>query len=35
MADDGRSVVVVTHETAVTDRADRILRLHDGRLEPA
>jgi ABC-type lipoprotein export system ATPase subunit len=31
-ADAGRAVVVVTHETEVTARADRVLELRDGRL---
>jgi ABC-type lipoprotein export system ATPase subunit len=31
-AGDGRAVVVVTHETAVTDAADRVVELRDGRL---
>jgi ABC-type lipoprotein export system ATPase subunit len=33
-ADDGRAVVLVTHEEAATSAADRVLRLVDGRLEP-
>jgi ABC-type lipoprotein export system ATPase subunit len=33
-ADDGRAVVLVTHEEAATSTADRVLRLVDGRLEP-
>jgi ABC-type lipoprotein export system ATPase subunit len=33
-ADEGRGVVMVTHETAASSRADRVLVLHDGRLEP-
>jgi len=32
-ADAGRAVVVVTHETEATARADRVLELRDGRLE--
>jgi ABC-type lipoprotein export system ATPase subunit len=35
IADEGRAVVVVTHETAVTDRADRVVAMRDGRLEAA
>jgi len=31
-ADAGRAVVVVTHEAVVTDRANRVLELRDGRL---
>jgi len=34
-ADEGRAVVLVTHETAATAIADRVLRLEDGRLGPA
>jgi ABC-type lipoprotein export system ATPase subunit len=33
-ADDGRAVVLVTHDEAATAMADRVLRLRDGRLEP-
>jgi ABC-type lipoprotein export system ATPase subunit len=33
-ADDGRAVVMVTHEAAATAMADRVLRLDDGRLAP-
>jgi ABC-type lipoprotein export system ATPase subunit len=33
-ADDGRAVVMVTHEASATEIADRVLRLRDGRLEP-
>jgi ABC-type lipoprotein export system ATPase subunit len=33
-ADDGRAVVMVTHEAAATAMADRVLRLHDGKLVP-
>jgi polar amino acid transport system ATP-binding protein len=33
-ADDGRAVVLVTHEVAATSAADRVLRLVEGRLEP-
>jgi ABC-type lipoprotein export system ATPase subunit len=33
-ADDGRAVVLVTHETAAAGIADRVLRLEDGRLVP-
>ena len=32
-ADDGRAVIVVTHEAAATAAADRVVRLRDGRLE--
>ena len=31
-ADEGRAVVMVTHETAAADIADRVLTLRDGRL---
>jgi len=31
----GTTVVVVTHEPHVAERADRIIRLHDGRIEAA
>ena len=33
-ADEGRAVVMVTHEAAATAMADRVLRLADGTLEP-
>ena len=33
-ADEGRAVVLVTHDEAATSAADRVLRLVDGRLEP-
>src|SRR5215216_11038 len=33
-ADEGRAVVVVTHEAAATAMADRVLRLEGGRLGP-
>jgi ABC-type lipoprotein export system ATPase subunit len=33
-ADEGRAVVMVTHEAAATAMADRVLRLHDGKLVP-
>ena len=33
-ADEGRAVVMVTHEAAATAMADRVLRLADGKLEP-
>jgi ABC-type lipoprotein export system ATPase subunit len=33
-ADDGRAVVLVTHDEAATAIADRVLRLLDGRLAP-
>jgi ABC-type lipoprotein export system ATPase subunit len=32
-ADDGRAVVLVTHEAAATAAADRVVRLREGRLE--
>ena len=32
IADEGRAVVLVTHETLATDAADRVLRLSGGRL---
>jgi ABC-type lipoprotein export system ATPase subunit len=35
IADDGRGVVVVTHEPAVVARADRVLELREGRLVAA
>ncbi|HEX4700029.1 MAG TPA: ABC transporter ATP-binding protein [Actinomycetes bacterium] len=31
--DSGRTVVVITHETSVADRAQRVVRLRDGLLE--
>jgi ABC-type lipoprotein export system ATPase subunit len=34
-ADDGRAIVLVTHEAAAADIADRVLRLEAGRLVPA
>jgi len=34
-ADEGRAVVMVTHDPAATDVADRVLRLEAGRLVPA
>jgi ABC-type polar amino acid transport system ATPase subunit len=34
-ASDGRAVVMVTHEASAASIADRVLRLVDGRLEPA
>jgi ABC-type lipoprotein export system ATPase subunit len=33
-ADDGRAVVMVTHQAEATARADRVLRLEDGVLRP-
>jgi ABC-type lipoprotein export system ATPase subunit len=33
-ADEGRAVVMVTHEASATAMADRVLRLADGKLEP-
>ena len=33
-ADEGRAVVMVTHEAGATAMADRVLRLTDGKLEP-
>ena len=33
-ADEGRAVVMVTHEAGATAMADRVMRLVDGRLEP-
>jgi ABC-type lipoprotein export system ATPase subunit len=33
-AGEGRAVVIVTHEHAATDGADRVLALRDGRLAP-
>jgi ABC-type lipoprotein export system ATPase subunit len=35
IADDGRAVVMVTHQDEATARADRVLRLEDGALGPA
>ena len=35
LADEGRGVVIVTHEAAAAAGADRVLRLQDGRLVPA
>jgi ABC-type lipoprotein export system ATPase subunit len=32
IADDGRAVLLVTHEREATSRADRVLRLEEGRL---
>jgi ABC-type lipoprotein export system ATPase subunit len=34
-ADEGRAVVMVTHDAAATEVADRVLRLQDGRLVTA
>jgi putative ABC transport system ATP-binding protein len=33
-ADDGRAVVLVTHDEAATTVADRVLHLRDARLVP-
>jgi ABC-type lipoprotein export system ATPase subunit len=33
VADEGRGVVLVTHEDAATSASDRVLRLRDGRLQ--
>jgi predicted ABC-type transport system involved in lysophospholipase L1 biosynthesis ATPase subunit len=30
--DGGRTVIVVTHDAEVAGRAERVLRMHDGRL---
>jgi ABC-type lipoprotein export system ATPase subunit len=35
LADEGRAVVLVTHEAAAAGIADRVLRLQDGVLVPA
>ena len=35
VADDGRAVVMVTHQAEATARADRVLRLENGHLLPA
>ncbi|WP_445152146.1 ABC transporter ATP-binding protein [Baekduia sp. Peel2402] len=35
IADDGRAVVMVTHQPEASARADRVLRLQDGALTPA
>jgi putative ABC transport system ATP-binding protein len=32
IADEGRAVLLATHDPAATDRADRVLTLRDGRL---
>ena len=34
IADDGRAVVLVTHDTEAAALADRVLHLADGRLAP-
>src|SRR3954468_449081 len=34
-ADEGRAVLLVTHDDAASAAADRVLRLHEGRLVPA
>jgi ABC-type lipoprotein export system ATPase subunit len=34
-ADDGRAVIIVTHDETVTAAADRVVTLVDGRLEEA
>jgi ABC-type lipoprotein export system ATPase subunit len=34
-ADEGRAVLMVTHDDAASDAADRVLRLHEGRLVAA
>jgi putative ABC transport system ATP-binding protein len=33
-SEDGRTVVIVTHDTGIADRAGRVLRMHDGSLAP-
>ncbi len=35
LADEGRAIVIVTHEPAAAGIADRVLRLDAGRLVPA
>ena len=35
LADEGRAVVLVTHEPSAAAIADRVLRLEGGRLVPA
>ncbi|SEM07000.1 putative ABC transport system ATP-binding protein, partial [Haloferax larsenii] len=30
---DDRAVIIASHDEAVLDRADSVLRLHDGRLQ--
>ena len=32
LADDGRAVIVVTHDDGVAARADRVIRLSDGMI---
>jgi ABC-type lipoprotein export system ATPase subunit len=33
-ADEGTTVIVATHDTRVTERADSVVRLHAGRIDP-
>jgi putative ABC transport system ATP-binding protein len=33
VADTGMAALVATHDPALAERADRVLRIHDGRLD--
>ena len=36
LADDGRAIVIVTHDSRILDRGDRIVEMEDGRVvDPA